>query len=297
MTDRPNAVDDSIAQLPAPITPTERLLTAAEFQRLADVPPEVEWFGNITNRSTRRAYENAIKDFRRFTGIIRPDEFRTVTRAHVIAWRDDLGRREDIQSGATVRHRLAALSSLFEYLCEKNAVSHNPVKGVKRPRAESGEGKTPAIGDHQARKLLSSPGDETIKEKRDRAILSTLLYHALRREELCKLKVKDFRHARRGVLHLNVSGKGEKTRYLPLHPGTNEISSTITSRRPATTRTTMARCSGRSATTAPASSTRRSIPTWSTGWYADIRQSSASRSAPTRCARRPPQTPSIIRPI
>jgi hypothetical protein len=30
----------------------------------------------------------------------------------------------------------------------------------------------------------------------DRAILSTLLFHALRREELCKLKVKDFRHAR-----------------------------------------------------------------------------------------------------
>jgi site-specific recombinase XerC len=25
------------------------------------------------------------------------------------------------------------------------------------------------------------------------------------------------------VPHLNVSGKGEKTRYLPLHPGTNEL--------------------------------------------------------------------------
>jgi integrase/recombinase XerD len=210
-------------QLPTPIAPTDRLLTAAEFHRLADVPPEIEWFANITNRSTRRAYENAIRDFMRFTGIARPEEFRTVTRAHVIAWRDDLARREDIQSGATVRHRLAALSSLFEYLCEKNAVSHNPVKGVKRPKAESGEGKTPAIGDHQARELLTAPGDETVKEKRDRAILSTLLYHALRREELCKLKVRDFRHSRRGVLHLNVAGKGEKTRYLPLHPGTNEL--------------------------------------------------------------------------
>jgi site-specific recombinase XerD len=118
-------------------------------------------------------------------------------------------------------HRRA--SSLFEYLCEKNAVTHNPVKGVKRPRAESGEGKTPAIGDHQVRELLAAPGAETIKEKRDRAILSTLLYHALRREELCKLRVRDFRHARRGVPHLRVSGKGEKTRYLPLHPGTNEL--------------------------------------------------------------------------
>jgi len=144
-----------------------------------------------------------------------------VTRAHVIAWRDDLAGRE--LGGATVRHRLAALSSLFEYLCEKNAVTHNPVKGVKRPRAESGEGKTPAIGDNQARDLLAAPAEDRIKDKRDRAILSTLLFHALRREELCKLKVKDFRHARRGVLHLNVSGKGDKTRYLPLHPGTNAL--------------------------------------------------------------------------
>jgi integrase/recombinase XerD len=208
-------------QLPAQTTPTERLLTAAEFHRLAEVPPEIEWFANIRNRSTRRAYENAIRDFMQFTGIVRPEEFRTVTRAHVIAWRDDLARRE--LGGATIRHRHAALSSLFEYLCEKNAVTHNPVKGVKRPKAESGEGKTPALGDHQARELLAAPGDETVKERRDRAILSMLLYHALRREELCNLKVRDFRHARRGVPHLRVSRKGEKTRYLPLHPGTNEL--------------------------------------------------------------------------
>src|SRR5467141_1350193 len=186
-------------QLPAPIIPTERLLTAAEFHRLADVPPEIEWFANIRNRSTRRAYENAIRDFMRFTGIARPEEFRTVTRAHVIAWRDELGGREDIQSGATVRHRLAALSSLFEYLCEKNAVTHNPVKGVKRPRADSGEGTTPTIGDHQARQLLAAPATETVKAIRDRAILSTLLYHALRREELCKLKVADFTTAWSGL--------------------------------------------------------------------------------------------------
>ena len=94
---------------------------------------------------------------------------------------------------------------------------------MKRPKVESGEGKTPALGDHQARELLAAPDEETIKSKRDRAILSTLLFHALRREELCKLKVKDFRNTRRGVPHLTVSGKGEKTRYLPLHPGTNAL--------------------------------------------------------------------------
>jgi integrase/recombinase XerD len=40
----------------------------------------------------------------------------------------------------------------------------------------------------------------------------------LRREELCRLKVKDFRQERRGVAHLKISGKGGKTRYVPLHP-------------------------------------------------------------------------------
>ena len=204
-----------------------RLLTAAEFRHLGNVPPEAEWFKNIRNASTKRAYENAIKDFMLFTGIKRPEEFRDVTRAHVIAWRDDLGDRilaaGRTLGGTTIRHRLAALSSLFQYLCDKNAVTHNPVKGVKRPKLESDEGKTPALGDHQARKLLIAPDEKSIKGMRDRAILATLLYHALRREELCKLKVKDFKYERRGVAHLKVSGKGEKTRYVPLHPAASGL--------------------------------------------------------------------------
>jgi site-specific recombinase XerD len=198
-----------------PVGTRSRVLTTAEFHRLAEVPPEVEWFANIRNAGTRRAYENAIRDFMLFTGIKRPEEFRTVTRAHVIAWRDDLGER--ILSGTTIRHRLAALSSLFQYLCDKNAVTHNPVKGVKRPKNESAEGKTPALGDAQARKLLVAPAEKSLKGIRDRAILATLLYHALRREEMCKLKVNDFLHERAGVRHLRVSGKGEKRRYVPLH--------------------------------------------------------------------------------
>ena len=226
MNDPRDAITD---QLPTRISPGNRLLTAAEFHRLADVPPEVEWFANLSNPSTRRAYETAVRDFMRFTGIVRPAEFRTVTRAHIIAWRDVLAQRG--LGGSTIRHRLAALASLFEYLCDKNAVTHNPVKGVERPKTKSGEAKTPALGDHQARKLLDAPQDDTIKSKRDRAILSTLLFHALRREELCKLKVKDFRHARKGVPHLRVSGKGGKTRYLPLHPGTNGLIQRLSRRR------------------------------------------------------------------
>ena len=53
---------------------------------LADVPPEIEWFANITNPQTRRAHQ-----------------------------------------------------------CERNAVMHNPVKGVKRPKANNNEDLTLAL--------------------------------------------------------------------------------------------------------------------------------------------------------
>ena len=182
------------------------------------MPPEAQWFANLDSVQTRRAYESDIRAFMAFVGVAQPEEFRAVTRGHVLAWRADLEKRG--LAGSTIRRKLAALSSLYDYLCDANAVTHNPVRGVKRPKVESYEGKTPALGDAQARQLLDAPPTDTLKGKRDRAILSVLLYHALRREELTKLLVKDLNQVRRGVAHLRVHGKGGKLRYIPAHPAT-----------------------------------------------------------------------------
>lgn len=204
------------------LLPTESvrpgLLSQAEFHRLADVPPEAQWFANLASAQTRRAYQSDIKAFMAFVGIQSPEEFRTVARGHVLAWRGDLEKQG--LAGSSIRRKLAALASLYEHLCDSNAVTHNPVKGVKRPKVDSYEGKTPALGDSQARQLLDAPPADTLKGKRDRAILSVLLFHALRREELTRLLVKDFNHERRGVPHLRVHGKGGKLRYIPTHPNT-----------------------------------------------------------------------------
>ena len=67
----------------------------------------------------------------RFVGITAPLEFRTVTRAHVIAWRKELERRQ--LAAASIRRKLSALADLFDYLCEANAVSHNPVLSAAVP--------------------------------------------------------------------------------------------------------------------------------------------------------------------
>ena len=196
-----------------------RVLTAAEFRGLADVPPEVEWFANITNPNTRRAYQNDVCDFMKFAGIREPQEFRVVTRSHLIAWRKLLESRN--LAAATIRRKLSAVASLFDHLCESNAVTHNPCDGVKRPNLGSNEGKSPALGDDQAKLLLEVPSNDTEKGLRDRALLSVLLFHGLRRAELCSLAVGDLQ-SRRGVPHFRVHGKGGKMRFVPVHPGTLE---------------------------------------------------------------------------
>ncbi len=193
--------------------------TALKPNPLVSIPLEVEWLANIVNPRTRRAYQIDIRDFAKFADINGPEDLRSVVGATVIAWRSDLERRG--LSRPTIRRKLAALSALFSHLCDANAVAVNPTHGVERPKTGAYEGKTPAISDAEARALLDAPSADTTQGMRDRAILSILLYHGLRRDELCRLKVRDLER-RAGVPHFRVEGKGSKIRYIPVHPRTLE---------------------------------------------------------------------------
>jgi site-specific recombinase XerD len=195
-------------------------LTPVQFGALAEMPAELEWLANITNSKTRRAYKIDVGEFMTFAGLRGPADLRSITRAHVIAWRKNLEKRELADS--TIRRKLSALSALFDYLCERNAVAGNPVDGVKRPAANGNEGSTPALGDAQARKLLEAPPADTLKGVRDRAILATLLYHGMRREELCRLRVRDIQD-RQGVKHFRVKGKRDKIRFIPVHAAAQRL--------------------------------------------------------------------------
>ena len=90
-------------------------LTPAQFEQLADVPPEEEWLANITNLKTRRAYKEDVREFIAFTALQDYMRLRSVGRSHIISWRKDMERRG--LAPATVRRKLSALSSLFDYLC------------------------------------------------------------------------------------------------------------------------------------------------------------------------------------
>ena len=104
------------------------LLAERRFQGLSKIPPEIEWFANIENPNTRAAYQCDLTDFMRFFGMTDIARFREVNRAHVIAWRNELKERGERPN--TIRRRLSALSSLFDYLCA-------PRSGRRRSSAAS----------------------------------------------------------------------------------------------------------------------------------------------------------------
>ena len=110
----PKALAEAIRMVPTPKTAvqvgsaaTSRALTAPEFQGLAEMLAEIEWFANLDNPRTRRAYRIDVADFMAFVGIQRPEEFRIVTRAHFIA------RRRDLEGAASPRPPSAASSRRF----------------------------------------------------------------------------------------------------------------------------------------------------------------------------------------
>jgi site-specific recombinase XerD len=88
-----------------------RVLTRAEFHGLAEMPAELEWFANIDNPRTRRSYRNDIEEFSRFVGIAKPEEMRSVTRSHLIAWRKQLELRNLAGGGHLGPHSLRATAA------------------------------------------------------------------------------------------------------------------------------------------------------------------------------------------
>ena len=179
------------------------------------MPAEVEWFQNLDSLNTSASYQVDLRNFMKFLGIEQAEEFREVTRAHVIAWRDDLSGKD--LAPATIRRKLSAVSSLFEYLCDKNLVTHNPVAGVKRPKKESGAGKTPVLSDADTLLVLNAPEPDSIIGRRDRAILALGAYDGLRVSEVCALTVKDLVRIQ-GMTHLKLKRKGQKEQMLVLAP-------------------------------------------------------------------------------
>ncbi len=164
--------------------------------------------------NTRRTYAKGLKDF-----------FVTMTQAEPsperIAWFLSLGRFDAIAlvlryragllerglTPATVNVRLSAVKSLVNY-ARKIGKCDYTLEDVEGLRVETYRD-TSGVAPDGFKKIAGAVQSDSLKGKRDGAILRLLWDNALRRAEVCSLNIEDYQP---GELKLWIKGKGKLTK-------------------------------------------------------------------------------------
>ncbi len=111
------------------------------------------------------------------------------------------------KSEATINRRMAAVMSLIRFARRVGATQSDPSASVDAEKVIAYRD-TKGIGINEARRLIRQPDRSTLKGKRDYALLLLLLENALRRAEICSLRLTDFEPEQRMI---SVLGKGRGT--------------------------------------------------------------------------------------
>ena len=134
---------------------------------------------------------------------------RVVQREQVQAFIADL--EEKGLKPSTVARKLAALRSLFRYLCRERALAANPAGAVASPLVER------ALPRHlpveQVAEAMETPATERFSGMRDRAILEVFYGGGIRLGELVGLNLSSLDLAEGTI---KVMGKGRKERIAPI---------------------------------------------------------------------------------
>ncbi len=117
-------------------------------------------------------------------------------------------------SGRTIAHMLSAWRGLFAWLARHRGYSANPCLGLRAPKAAKGLPK--ALSPEAAGQLLDAPA-ETPPDIRDKAMFELAYSSGLRLAELVSLDLTHADAIRRDA-EVTVTGKGGKTRSVPVAP-------------------------------------------------------------------------------
>lgn len=151
---------------------------------------------------------------------------RDLQRLQQFCEKNQLSRPHDIQSfhirhclgqmrqqglaGKSVQRWLSGLRAFFKYCHQQGWVKASPVTGIQAPKAEKRLPKT--LDTDQAGQFVEIKGDDFLS-LRDRAMLELMYSSGLRLAELLSLNLSDMDLASG---NLRVTGKGQKTRELPI---------------------------------------------------------------------------------
>lgn len=174
----------------------------------------LEFFtANIRNPNTRKAYALAISEFFAWcdaNGIVGLGQIEPLM---VATYVELLQKR---LAAPTVKQHLAAIRMALDWLVTGGLIPFNPAASVRGPKHIVKKGVTPVLTTDEARHLLDSIGDSDLKNLRDRALISVMVYSFARVGAVVGMKVEDYyTEGRRAWFRLHE--KGGKLHSVPAH--------------------------------------------------------------------------------
>jgi integrase/recombinase XerD len=179
------------------------ILTMVPYGNVAEDPwieSMAAFVANKRSPQTRRVYSLMLKQFCAFT----PKHPSIINQSDVIRYRHHL--EQLARAASTIRLHLSAISGYYSFCISRDLTIHNPVKGVNQPSIKSYTTAT-WLNKEQSKTLLSQPNRNTVKGKRDYAIILTFLLTGLRRKEMASIRIRDIQK-KGGKLYLNYICKG-----------------------------------------------------------------------------------------
>lgn len=168
---------------------------------------------SVSSPHSRRAYTTALDDFRRWS---EGSSRRPFNRESVQRYRKHLESRA--MSASAVNLHLTAIRKLAREAAANGLLSHESaaaivdVKGCRQTGVRTGAWLTP----EQAKALLNAPSPDTLRGKRDRALLALLLGCGLRRDEIANLVWDRVAKREDRWVIVDIEGKGNRIRSVPM---------------------------------------------------------------------------------
>lgn len=121
-------------------------------------------------------------------------------------------------AAATINQRLAAVRRLAYEAADSGLLSPELAAGIRRVKGVKQLGRRSGnwLNIEQARMLLDEAAGETLRSKRDLAMISVLLGCGLRRAELASLKIEDIQLRQGHWAIVDLVGKGGHVRTVPM---------------------------------------------------------------------------------
>jgi site-specific recombinase XerD len=187
----------------------------------------VKLVGNGKSKNTKAAYGRAITDYAEWVRILsRGERLRkgTFTRYTILAYVDHLQNNESL-SPATINQRLSALRSLAKELKYSGILDEDAARGIADIENLHDYGSHVGIwlSQEDARNLLDTPDQSTLKGKQERVMIALLMGAGLRRSEAATLQWEDIQEINGSWFITNIVGKHNRKRTIPLAPWAMQI--------------------------------------------------------------------------